>query len=123
MSREQSMIRRPVSAALILLGSLFLAASEGGFFEEIPDLPIMPALTADPEASAAFDTPGGRIVSVSAKGEVARATVLDYYGSALPQLGWEPEAKTRFRREAERLRIEFIEGEDGLTVRFVLSPI
>jgi hypothetical protein len=40
----------------------------------------------------------------------------------LPQLGWKPDGKVRFHREAERLRIEFIDNADGLTVRFVLSP-
>jgi len=116
------MIGRPIRIALPVLGLLVLAAAESAFFDEIPDLPIMPVLTADPGSSAVFDTPAGRIVSVFAKGNVAPASVLDYYGGALPQLGWQPEAKARFRRETEQLRIEFIDNEDGLTVRFVLSP-
>jgi hypothetical protein len=109
--------------ALTALGLLALTAAGDGFFGEIPDLPVMPVLTADPGAGVVFDTPAGRIVSVFATGTVARAAVLDYYGGTLPQLGWRPDGAARFRRESERLRIEFIETPDGLTVRFVLSPL
>ena len=53
----------------------------------------------------------------------APAAVLDYYRGALPQLGWQPAGEARFRRETERLRIEFIGNADRLTVRFVVSPL
>jgi hypothetical protein len=111
-------IRNPAVA----IGLMALTAAGAGYFSEIPDLPIMPLLTADPGAGVVFDTPAGRIISVFAKGKVAPGAVLDYYGGALPQLGWKPDGKVRFHREAERLRIEFIDNADGLTVRFVLSP-
>ncbi len=117
------MIGRRFRIPAAAIGLLALTAAEAGYFDEIPDLPIMPPLTADPGAGVVFDTPSGRIVSVFAKGKVAPGAVLDYYGGALPQLGWMPDGKARFRREAERLRIEFIETADGLTVRFVLSPL
>ncbi len=116
------MIGRRFRIPLTALGMLALTAPGDAYFDEIPDLPIMPALTADPGAGVVFGTPAGRIVSVFAKGKVAPGAVLDYYGGALPQLGWQPAGKARFRRESERLRIEFIEDSDGLTVRFVLSP-
>ncbi len=117
------MIGRSFRIALLTIGLIAPAAAGETYFDEIPDLPIMPLLTADPDAGVVFDTPSGRIVSVFAKGRVASGAVLDYYGGALPQLGWRPDGKARFRREAERLRIEFIETADGLTVRFVLSPL
>ncbi len=117
------MIGRRFRIALMALGSMALTAAGEAYFDEIPDLPVMPVLTADPGAGIVFDTPAGRIVSVFAKGRVAPASVLDYYGGALPQLGWRPAGKARYRRETERLRIEFIETTDGLTVRFVLSPL
>jgi len=125
---SRAMIGKRFRIALMVLGSLALTAAGGAYFDEIPDLPIMPVLTADPGAGVVFDTPAGRIVSVFAKGKVAPASVLDYYGGALPQLGWQPDGKARFRRETERLRIEFIDNADGdyadgLTVRFVLSPL
>ena len=117
------MIGRRWRAAFAGLGLLALTAAGDGFFKEIPDLPVMPVLTADPGAGVVFDTPAGRIVSVFATGKVAPAAILDYYTGALPQLGWRLDGKARFRRESERLRIEFIETPDGLTVRFVLSPL
>ena len=117
------MIGRRFRIALAALASMALMAAGEAYFDEIPDLPVMPALTADPGAGIVFDTPSGRIVSVFATGRVAPASVLDYYGGALPQLGWRPAGEARFRRETERLRIEFIETTDGLTVRFVLSPL
>ncbi len=122
------MIGRRYRIALTALGWLALTAGGEAYFDEIPDLPIMPALTAKPGAGIEFDTPAGRIVSVFAKGKVAPASVLDYYGGALPQLGWQPAGEARFRRESERLRIDFIDNADGddadgLTVRFMLSPL
>jgi hypothetical protein len=121
------MMGRRFRIPLITLGWLALTAAGAAYFDEIPDLPIMPLLAAAPGAGVVFDTPAGRIVSVFAKGKVAPASVLDYYGGALPQLGWLPDGKARFRRESERLRIEFIDNTDGLaeglTVRFVLSPL
>ena len=117
------MIGRRCRISLGALGVMALVAASDGFFEEIPDLPVMPTLTVDREAGVAFDTPAGRIVAVFATGKVAPAAVLDYYGGALPQLGWRPDGKARYRRESERLRIEFIENAEGLTVRFVLSPL
>lgn len=117
------MVGRGLGVALMALAVLVLTAADDAFFEEIPDLPVMPLLSVDSEAGVVFDTPAGRIVSVFATGEVAPAAVLDYYDRALPQLGWRPEGKARFRRESERLRIEFIENADGLTVRFTLSPL
>ncbi len=116
------MIGRRFRIPLTALGWLALTAAGEAYFDEIPDLPIMPLLTADPTAGVVFSTPAGRIVSVFAKGKVAPGAVLDYYGGALPQLGWRPAGEARFRRESERLRIEFIENSDGLTVRFVVSP-
>lgn len=117
------MIGRRFRIVLVALGSIVLWAAGEAYFDEIPDLPVMPVLIADPDAGIVFDTPAGRIVSVFATGKVAPAAVLDYYGGALPQLGWRPAGEARFHRETERLRIEFIENADGLTVRFVLSPL
>ena len=117
------MLEKRLRSALTALGLLVLTAAEEFYFDEIPDLPLMPALTMDPGAGLVFDTPAGRIVSVYAKGKVAPASVLKFYGGALPQLGWHPAGKARFSREAERLHIEFIYNSGVLTVRFMLSPL
>jgi len=117
------MFEKRFRIALAALGLLALTAAEETYFDEIPDLPLMPALTVDPGAGVVFDTPAGRIVTVFAKGNVAPTSVLDFYDGALPQLGWHPAGKARFRRETERLHIEFIYNSGVLTVRFMLSPL
>ena len=117
------MLEKRFQIALAALGLLALTAAAENYFDEIPDLPLMPALTADPGTGVVFDTPAGRIISVFAKGKVAPTSVLDFYGGALPQLGWQPAGKAQFRRETERLHIEFIYNSDVLTVRFMLSPL
>ena len=109
--------------ALTALGLLALTAAEETYFDEIPDLPLMPALTVDPGASMVFDTPAGRIVSVFANGKVAPTSVLKFYSGALPQLGWNPNGNAQFTRETERLHIKFIYNSGVLTVRFMLSPL
>ena len=117
------MLEKRFRIALTALGLLALTAAEEAYFDEIPDLPLMPALTVDPGAGVVFDTPAGRIISVFAKGKVTSATVLEFYYGALPQLGWHPAGNARFSREAEELHIEFIYNSGVLTVRFVLSPL
>jgi hypothetical protein len=92
------------------------------FFSMVEDLPLMPGLTEIVEAGLMFDNPRGRIVTMFAKGNVARPAVLDYYRGALPQLGWEASGSDRFRREGEILRLEFTKETAGLIVRFALSP-
>ena len=45
-----------------------------------------------------------------------------FYAKTLPQLGWAKKSQKEFRREGEKLTIDF-KGKDGaLTVRFTLSP-
>ena len=117
------MLEKRIRIALTALGLLALTAAEEIYFNEIPDLPIMPALTVDPGAGVVFDTPAGRIVSVYAKGKVAPTSVLNFYGGVLPQLGWHSAGEARFSRETERLHIEFIYNSGVLTVRFLLSPL
>ena len=117
------MLGKRFRIALAALGLLALTAAEETYFDEIPDLPLMPALTVNPGASVVFDTPAGRIVSVLAKGKVAPTSVLDFYHGALPQLGWHPTGKARFSRETERLHIEFIYKSGVQIVRFMLSPL
>ena len=89
----------------------------------VEDLPLMPGLQALPGVETKFDSPGGRIVIAYAEGATNRGRVVDYYASALPQLGWERAGDAAFRREGEQLRLEFGERGSSLTVRFTLSPI
>ena len=97
-------------------------AMAGEFLAGFDDLPVMPGLAADKEAGIVFDTPSGRIVEGYAAGSVTRSAVKRFYDRTLPQLGWVKTGESEFRREGEKLAIDF-KGKDGaLTVRFTLSP-
>ena len=98
------------------------AASAGEFLAGFDDLPVMPGLSADKEAGIVFDTPSGRIVEGYAAGAVGRRKVQRFYEKTLPQLGWAKTGQNEYRREGEKLTMDF-KGKDGaLTVRFTLSP-
>ncbi|MGD9742033.1 MAG: hypothetical protein AB7V53_05285 [Dongiaceae bacterium] len=127
-------------AALVLLGALLLPAtpftgvngaaaqSETGeaasprFVAGLEDLPLMPGLNELTGSGFAFDSATGRIVEAYATGDLAQQQVLDFYAETLPQLGWEQASPRGFKREGERLSIEFVKGGNPLTVRFSLAP-
>lgn len=92
------------------------------FFEELDDLPLMDGLQEMPEASMAFDKPGGRIGEVYAEGEVPAATVRTFYEKTLPQFGWQPVAEDRYERDGERLVLDVSESAGTTTLRISLSP-
>lgn len=93
-----------------------------GFFSGITDLPLMAKLSEDRSAAVVFDKPAGRIVTLIARGRVTRQAVMDYYGRALPQLGWKKDRPGRFRREGEVLNLTTTRTGQNLTVRISLSP-
>ena len=107
-----------------LAGLLFSAtASWGGdFIAGVEDIPVMPGMTADDDASTAFDTPTGRIVEAYAAGDVTGEAVQRFYQETLPQLGWTRTGALEFQREGEKLTLELIERAAPLTMRFRLSP-
>lgn len=97
-------------------------AQETGFVAEIEDLPLMPGLSEVEGAGVVFDKPSGRIVEAYARGAVTAEAVMAFYRNTLPQLGWAQGQGTTFKREGERLAVEFLKGEGPLTLRFVLRP-
>ena len=128
--------RRSILAAVlvtVLAGTLtagFGAGAQTGnagvaFVSGIEDLPLMPGLGEIEGTAMIFDTPGGRIVEVSASGPVGRDQVVKFYAATLPHLGWSPAGETRFSREGETLELHFsdtpiVAGQ--LRVRFALAP-
>lgn len=115
---------------LVFLGTSQPRAQDGGgvaFVSGIEDLPLMAGLVEAPDDALVFDSPVGRIVEAYASGDVTVGAVLDFYGAALPQLGWRSLERGRFRREDEILRLEFPQADSGerktdLVVRFALRP-
>ena len=94
----------------------------GDFIAGFEDIPVMPGMTADDDASTAFDTPTGRIVEAYAAGDVTDSNVQRFYQETLPQLGWTRIGALEFQREGEKLTLELIERGKPLTMRFRLSP-
>lgn len=119
-------MRALVLVALLLAGLPALAATR--FLTGSEDVPLMDGLAEVADTSTIFDTPGGRIVEVDAKGAVAAADILRYYAESLPALGWVADpvagnAPLTFRRGAEILVIAIMtESGAGTTVRFNLRP-
>ncbi|MDA8233033.1 MAG: hypothetical protein M0006_17015 [Magnetospirillum sp.] len=110
-----------LALALLAAGPFNQARAEG-FLSACEDLPLAPGLTEVPDSSLSFDTPSGRIVEAYAKGTVGERTMLAFYASTLPQLGWTRESDTRFRREAEVLRLDSSVEDRKLVVHFTISP-
>ncbi len=118
------MLRRSLlhSFAGLVLGLASGAAlAQRRYIAGMEDVPLAPAL-ATPEPPFSFDSPQGRIVISYAKGATDRASVLAFYTTSLPQLGWRREEETLFRRDGESLRLEFGPPARTLTVRFTLAP-
>ncbi len=99
-----------------------VAARAEEFVAGTEDVPLMPGLTLITGSDLVFDKPEGRIVEAQAEGALTRVKVQAFYASSLPQLGWKKIGINQWRRDAERLKLDF-QGEDGhLTVGFTLSP-
>lgn len=105
----------------------------GQFVRGMVDVPAMPGLAPAEAEPLVFDKPDGRIAQSLMAGPVDRKAVLAFYGRTMPQLGWTPApdpraAGTRFLREREELRLEFVgtpnaaAGAGFTTVRFSLIP-
>jgi hypothetical protein len=99
-----------------------VAGAADSFLSRLEDLPLVPGLSEDTSTGISFDTAEGRIVEAFAHGDLTERQVLDFYRQTLPQLGWTAEDATAYRRGGERLRLEFMQGTEGLVVRYSLSP-
>jgi hypothetical protein len=113
------MLRRLALLLAILSSSPAIA---GDFVPGTEDVPLMPGLAPLAGSPLRFDKPEGRIVETQASGRVTRAAVRRFYNETLPQLGWRAVGGDAWRREGERLHLDF-KGRDGaLTIGFTLSP-
>jgi hypothetical protein len=125
--RAASLLERAPQRRLILRLVFFLllspgAALAGQFVAGTDDLPLMPGLTPVAGSSLVFDKPEGRIVEARARGAVSRRAVDSFYAATLPHLGWEPAGGDAWRRDGEKLRLDFAGRDGSLTVGFTLSP-
>ncbi|WP_421883127.1 hypothetical protein [Pacificispira sp.] len=111
-----------VFAVATVISTALAGAGAQSFIEGSEDLPLAPVLEAVDEAGMVFDSPSGRIVEAFATGDTDRQEVLAFYAETLPSLGWEQLADGRYRREGERLAIDFFGADGALSVRFTLAP-
>ncbi len=117
-------------ASLVVAAILFVGVSGApsqvnaadSFVYGFEDLPLMEPLSQVAGSSVLFDTPQGRIVQATATGSIDRQSVLTFYRSTLPQLGWTMTGDAEFRREGEILRLEFDDQDTILEVRFLIEP-
>jgi len=98
------------------------ARTNTGFLSRLEDMPLVPGLSEDAGSGVSFDTAAGRIVEAFARGNVTERQVLDFYRETLPQLGWIAESPTEYSRGGEKLRIAVTPDEQGMVVRYSLSP-
>lgn len=112
--------------ALITLLLAVRPALADGYVSVYEDLPLMPGLTELPGSALSFDTPAGRIIEVYAQGSGDLAAVVQFYDSALPQLGWTRLADQAWRRDQEVLRLSVSpngrKGGNPNLIHFSVAP-
>lgn len=119
-------LRALIFTILLILPGGALAA-ESRFFSALNDVPLMPGLYELTAETVVFDQPEGRIVESSAVSETEKAPeIRAFYGSVLPQLGWNLQKGTEqadsYLRQGEKLTLS-LEVRDQLNiVHFSLSP-
>lgn len=118
------MALRPRSIGFLIAGVLLaFAARAADFLPGVEDLPLMPGLSAAPDATTVFDTPAGRIIEAEARStRGTEAEVRRFYTETLPALGWKAVDEKTFDREGERLVIIVARRGGGLSVRFDIRP-
>ena len=100
-----------------------IGPSKAQFVPGISDLPVADGLTVGPEGPVVFDTPEGRIVTVSVYGRLSKTAARAFYNSTLPQLGWARQPDGNFRREGEVLKLAISQVRGGrIALRFSLVP-
>ena len=111
-----------VSGGFLALPASVAQAQEQGFFENIPDLPLMPGLIENQEESVIFDQPDGRIVEAGAQArDLTAAGILSFYSRILPQLGWRGSGPT-YTREGESLTLSAEDSPEGASLSLRLAP-
>jgi hypothetical protein len=115
-----------IAPILLGVGAPPVALAQGpeadAYVAGIPDLPLMPGLTAVPEGDLVFDKPAGRIVQAFAEGSMTMQSVIAFYDATLPQLGWQRAGAGDYLREGERLKLDLSQDARGVTVQFQLFP-
>ncbi len=102
--------------------------NENNFVEGSKDLPLAAGLSKISDDGIDFDLVGGNIVSISYKSKNDLKEVKDFYVVTLPQLGWNAVSSSKkstsslkFKRDHEKLEIEFVNKNGAKIVRFFIE--
>ncbi len=119
---------RLAAAVVLAVCAAAPSANARDFFSVLRDLPLMPGLAEQPDASVVFDHEKGQATIAVASGPVEPAAVRLFYRSALPPLGWEPECAAsrcplpdRYRRGGEVLELDLATAHGDTAARFLLT--
>lgn len=101
-----------------------LRASED-FVQGSEDIPLLVGMEKISEDSLGFDSDSGSIMSSSYATKIDLERVKNFYRKTLPHMGWRVVksnlGKLKFRREKEKLEIDFVKQNDKEVVRFFIS--
>lgn len=115
---------RFLTGCLVLLLAFPVWAGEPRFFDDLGDVPVMPALVEVAERAVVFDKPSGRIAQATALASPG-TTIEDvrrFYAEALPEFGWRAAGAGRYIREDQVLSISDVRESGRTLVVFRLEP-
>jgi hypothetical protein len=108
--------------AVICLSAMTPTLAADRFVSGIADLPLMLGLEEVDGSAVVFSKPEGRIVEVTARGNLTPVEVHGFYNKTLPQLGWRLKHGHSWQRENELLQLDLKREKSELVVQFSLSP-
>ncbi len=95
------------------------------FVQGSEDIPLLLAMEKMFDEGLGFDSPAGSIMSSSYESKIGLEKVRSFYTKTLPQMGWKlvkkDAKKSVFKRENEKLEIEFCVQNNKNVVKFFIS--
>jgi len=105
----------------ILLFFISFSAFANNYSRLVEDLPLTDNMQERPQDFLSFDNPREKIVQLSAETQESVAEVLNFYKTALPQLGWYPMTDYLYKREKEELKIDITQRGGYTFVFFTIT--
>jgi hypothetical protein len=95
------------------------------FIQGSEDIPLLLGMNKIFDDSLGFDSSSGSIMTSSYETQIDLERVKNFYHRTLPQMGWKlvlsDITKSKFKREKEKLEIDFVNQNGKDIVRFFLS--
>ncbi len=97
---------------------------KSGFVPGTEDIPLQRGFKLIENSAVVYDTPAGRIVKAQYQSQIFAADkIMEFYNSALHQLGWVVISENRYRRNREKLTIDIAPNGTNNFVYFTLEPL